>query len=234
MKKINNSNINDIIEVLSKCKLCKNMSNNQIIELLENGNNINTYKKGEFIFCEGDMPKNIFILLKGKVDIGKDTLSGRRIIITNIQDITDIFGEIYIFIEKKEYDVYAQAMEDSTVLAISNDVFSKNKKAKSEVDEILQYNLMCIFAAKAYLMKSKIKILGSSSVREKIVRFLFERQGEDGVVRGNLKREDMADYINVTRPSLSRELSNMQKDGIIKIEGNNIIIKDQKEFESYI
>ena len=74
MKKITNINVNALIDILSKCKLCKNMSDKQIRDLLENGNNVNTYKKGEFIFHEGDIPKSIFILLKGKIDIGKDTL----------------------------------------------------------------------------------------------------------------------------------------------------------------
>lgn len=226
--------IKDSIEILSRCKLFKNISKNQIEELLTKDNSIKAYKKDQFIFHEGDIPKKLFILINGKIDIAKDLSSGKRILITSIEMSGDIFGEIYVFIEKNEYDVYAQAAEDSTVFQISDNIFIKNAKAKSEAEEILQYNLMCIFASKAYFMKSKIKILGSSSIREKIVQYLFQRLNEEGNVKGNLNREYMADYLNVARPSLSRELSNMQKDGIIKIKGNNIIITDEEKFEEYL
>ena len=49
-----------------------------------------------------------------------------------------------------------------------------------------------------------------------------------------MPREEMADYLNVTRPSLSRELSNMVKDGIIRNEGRDIVIIDQDKLESYL
>lgn len=64
--------------------------------------------------------------------------------------------------------------------------------------------------------------------------FLTERQGKDGRVMGNLAREDMADYLNVSRPSLSRELGNMTREGILRIEGRNIVIVNQEELESYL
>ena len=44
----------------------------------------------------------------------------------------------------------------------------------------------------------------------------------------------MADYMNVTRPSLSRELSNMQKEGILSLHGRNIIIENEEKLESYL
>ena len=53
-------------------------------------------------------------------------------------------------------------------------------------------------------MNQKVKVLGCASIREKIVRYLFERKNTDGTIRGNLVREEMAEYMNVTRPSLSR------------------------------
>ena len=44
----------------------------------------------------------------------------------------------------------------------------------------------------------------------------------------------MADYLNVARPSLSRELGKMQQEGIISLERRQIQIKDQKRLEEYL
>ena len=44
----------------------------------------------------------------------------------------------------------------------------------------------------------------------------------------------MADYMNVARPSVSRELGNMQEEGILRIKGKHIMILDRERFESYL
>ena len=38
----------------------------------------------------------------------------------------------------------------------------------------------------------------------------------------------------MTRPSLSRELGNMEKEGIVKLEGRKIIIMSQEKLEEYL
>lgn len=169
------------------------------------------------------MPKSLFLLIQGKVTISQSTMSGRRILLTDITRSGDLFGEVYLFIGKEAYDMDAQAVEDSEVLEIAG-----------EIPKVLWQNMLEIFAKKAYLMNQKVKVLGCASIREKIVRYLFERKNQDGTIHGNLVREEMAEYMNVTRPSLSRELGCMQKEGILEIQGRNIRIADWEKFEMYL
>ena len=49
-----------------------------------------------------------------------------------------------------------------------------------------------------------------------------------------LSQEQLAEQLSVARPSLSRELGQMQRDGILDIHGNKISIVDLKAFESYL
>ena len=44
----------------------------------------------------------------------------------------------------------------------------------------------------------------------------------------------MADYLNITRPSLSRELGKMQEEGIIEFGRRQILVKDQEKLEYYL
>ena len=46
-----------------------------------------------------------------------------------------------------------------------------------------------------------------------------------------MKREQLADFLGVARPSLSRELMKMQGDGLIAVEKKYIIIKDEQALE---
>ena len=83
-------------------------------------------------------------------------------------------------------------------------------------------------------MNQKLRILGSGSLRERIVRFLVECQDSNGEIRMKLSREAMADYLNITRPSLSRELGKMQEEGIIEFGRRQILVKDQEKLEYYL
>lgn len=80
----------------------------------------------------------------------------------------------------------------------------------------------------------KVKMVSETSVRAKIVNYLVNRQLSDGSILLTETREEVADYLDITRPSLSRELSRMQKEGIIAIQGKKMWIMDEEVFASFI
>jgi CRP-like cAMP-binding protein len=49
-----------------------------------------------------------------------------------------------------------------------------------------------------------------------------------------MKRHELADYLNVSRPALSKEMSLMRSEDIIDFDGSTIKIKDIKSLERYI
>ncbi|HEX3077404.1 MAG TPA: Crp/Fnr family transcriptional regulator [Lachnospiraceae bacterium] len=224
----------NISDILLDSMLCSNMTVDQVNELLkESVSQIKTYSKNDFIFHEGDRPTKLYVLVEGKVSICKDTITGKRILIANIQNSGEFFGEVYLFIQKEEYDMYAFVAEDTTVLEISNQLFTK-EGVMSQVNYMVTQNLLRIFAEKAYMLSSKMKILGSGSIRQKIVRYLFEQQEADGTIHLGYTREELADYLHVTRPSLSREMGKMQDEGIIEVTGRNIIVLNEEAIEEYL
>ena len=93
---------------------------------------------------------------------------------------------------------------------------------------------MRIFAGKAYAMHTKLKVLASGTLREKIVRYLLPHIDESGCAALSVSREFIAADLAVSRPSLSRELSAMQREGILKAAGRKICITDMEKFESYL
>jgi len=226
------------IKILEKCGIFRGMSSEDRKQILRNtASKIQRYPKGSYIFQQEDFPRKLYILLEGSVEIAKETMSGKRVLIAQVNQPGEMFGEVYLFVEKEQYDMYAKTQENSVVLELSRNLFSdtsEKSEKHSELDHILQYNLLCIFAEKAYQLNGKLRVLGSGSLREKIVQFLSERQDVEGNIYGSFTREQMADYMNVARPSVSRELGNMQEEGILRIKGKYIIILDRERFESYL
>jgi CRP-like cAMP-binding protein len=224
-----------LIPVLKKSSLAAGMSDEEVAELLASAQvHLREYPKGQIVFHEGDMPKSLYILLAGEVHILKDTFSGRRIFLSEINEPGDMFGEVYEVL-KQPYDMYVETVTPVRLLEISSELFTLEAGGKLSRSALkIQRNLMRIFARKAYFMHNKIKVLASGSLREKIIRFLFiELQGKRELeLTGS--REFMAAYLAVTRPSLSRELSAMQREGILAVDGKCVKVLDMERFEEYL
>lgn len=223
------------LPLLKHCMLTKGMSDEEIRELLASSEvRLRHYGKGEIVFHEGETPHGLYILLAGSVNILKDTFSGRQIFISEIDEPGDMFGEVYEVL-RQPYDMYVETTKKTDLLEMSSELFSWNAGATVTHSALkVQRNLMRIFARKAYNMHNKIKVLASGSLREKIVRFLFQQLDADGTVELTASREYLAAYLAVTRPSLSRELSAMQRDGILRVDGKKIKVLDMERFEAYL
>ncbi len=94
--------------------------------------------------------------------------------------------------------------------------------------------MLSILAQKAYLLNQKVQMLSSGSLRQKIAKILLKNCRSDGKVLISMNREEMADFLNAARPSLSRELMKMQEEGLIKIYKKNFLITDKDELQNYL
>ncbi len=225
-----------IIQALSKSALCKEFTQDELLSLLEENNTeIKKYEKGSFVFEEGDVPDRLYVLIYGLVEVSKLTFSGKKILITTIENPGDMFAEVYMFMGESKYDMSAQTGEESLILSISSEFFENiSYNTNALAAEKIRKNLMSIFAMKAYNLSGKVRLLGCGSIREKISLYLIENQTPSGEIAKNPSREELADYLNVTRPSLSRELGNMEKEGIIRLDGRKIVIVSQEKLEEYL
>ena len=81
-------------------------------------------------------------------------------------------------------------------------------------------------------------ILSSFTLRQKIASYLLQRVRESGLKNESLnlifKREELADFIGTTRPSLSREMLLMQDDGIIELDKNTFKVIDLEKLQELI
>lgn len=233
MSKEENDNI---VQALEHSGLCREFTQDEILSLIEEKDtDIKRYEKGSFIFEEDDTPDKLYVLIEGYVEVSKMTFSGKKILITTIENPGDMFAEVYMFMGKGKYDMSAQAVEESVVLSVSCDFFENiSHNIKAGVSAKIRKNLMSIFAMKASNLSGKVRLLGCGSIREKIALYLIENQTASGQITKNPSREELSDYLNVTRPSLSRELGNMEKEGIIKLDGRKITIVSQDKLEEYL
>lgn len=224
----------DVAEVFRKCLLAENMKEEEAKAFLASSRvKLASFRKGDLVFCDGDMPQYLYVLLEGRVHIQKESFTGRHIFLSEIDEPGDVFGEVYLLMGRP-YDMYVEAAQDSKLLLISNEVFSLQDKEFSPAALLVQRNLLRVLARKAYFMHTKLKVLASGSLREKILRFIFWGMDSEGRIHLEYSRETWAYYLSVTRPSLSRELSALQAEGILLVQGRDIEVADRAAFEAYL
>lgn len=95
-------------------------------------------------------------------------------------------------------------------------------------------NMLKILAEKAFFLNNKVQLLSHGSLRQKIAKFLLEDIDESMYVKLNMNREEFADYLSVARPSLSRELNNMQKDGLIEVDRDIIRVLNYSNLLDFV
>ena len=187
---------------------------------------------GEYIFRQGETPQMIFLLQTGEVALVKDFASGKRNLLYSVES-GDVFGEAFLFSQINRYWYDAVAMKRSKVLGIPWKFFYGFCENACGHHRMITRNMLDILAARNFSMTKKLHILNSASLKEKLAIYLLENADEQGRVELSMNRENLADFLGVARPSLSRELMNMQKTGLIEVDRDVIRICDREALEYF-
>ena len=207
----------DYLHDLSKMKLFSGMKTNEIEKLLDCLQaKLVHYASGEFIIEEGDNIHTFGIMLSGHARSIKWDSSDRIIILTLLEKGSEI-GIMLAAQPEKESPVYVQAQEDVIVLQISYDLMFTNPVKVCLKYETFLRNYIAIVAEKGILLHERITCLTKTTVREKILTYLHDisHKQKSSVIQLPLNRNALSEYLNIERSALSRELSNMKKDGLI-------------------
>ena len=185
---------------------------------------------GTYIFEQGGLPTRLFLLLSGQVQICKDFTSGKRDVLYLVEP-GNVFGEIFLFGDRKKYWYDAVAVTDVSVLEMPWDFFYHFCSNACDHHKQLTQNMLEILSEDNFKITRKLHIISTSSLRERIAIWLIDSMNENSVVELRMNREQLADFLGVARPSLSRELMRMQKDGLIEVSRKTIRICDRDAVE---
>ena len=200
-------------------------------DVLRNNSTIQHFKRNELIYCEGDEPRDMMCLLKGKVKIFKEGVGGRSQIIRMIKPV-QYFGYRANFAQEN-YLTNASAFEASTVclipMTIVTDLLMGN--ANLAMFFIRQLSLDLGIADERTVNLTQKHIRGR--LAESLL-FLKDSYGleEDGATLSiYLSREDLANLSNMTTSNAIRTLSTFVAERIIAIDGRKIKLIDEDKLK---
>ncbi|SHF52908.1 cAMP-binding domain of CRP or a regulatory subunit of cAMP-dependent protein kinases [Bacteroides luti] len=200
-------------------------------EYLMSNFTIQSYKKNEVIYCEGEAPTHLMCLLSGKVKIYKDGVGGRSQIIRVIKPV-EYFGYRAHF-AKEDYLTAAAAFESSTICLIPMEIIMNLISQNTELAMffIRQLSIDLGIADERTVNLTQKHIRGR--LAESLI-FLKDSYGveEDGSTLSiYLSREDLANLSNMTTSNAIRTLSNFSNERLISIDGRKIKIIDEEKLK---
>lgn len=205
--------------------LFKNLTKEEIDSFIKENKGLRrSLKRGEEVFSQGEIPNYLFILEEGSVVVENISENGNRSIVNRFSKPGTVFGEVYLYLPERAYDYSCVCDVDSTILAIPKTalVMSGDNFKNSKVVN----NMLLILSEKAFYLNQKLLIQSGKTLREKLSRFFLSNSKESSLEL-EFNREELADFLGVTRPSISREIMNMKRDDLIDVVGNKVILNKE-------
>jgi CRP-like cAMP-binding protein len=186
-----------------------------LLKTLDAGNN--DYKKNEPILHAGSKPGVIGIVLSGSVTILSDDIWGNRTILSHIGK-GGLFAEAYALLEDVPMLVDVMANEGSSILMLNTKGILNSTKSQNSWDFKFLRNLLLISSKKNLNLSGRSFHTSPKTIRERVMSYLntLALQNDSTEFDIPFDRQQLADYLNLERSALSKELGKMKKEGIIE------------------
>ncbi len=187
-----------------------------------------TFSKGEELYAEGEAAEFFYRVVSGTVRICKVLNDGRRQI-----ESFHLAGDLFGLERGSEHRFAAEAVDDLVVVMYR----ARHLEGLLHDNPDLGGQLMSSVLASLDRARDHMVLLGRKSAREKIASFLLDLAGR--LTDGDrfelpMQRADIADHLGLTIETVSRTLTQMARDGLIKLAacGRSVILSDRDRLEA--
>ena len=187
------------------------------------------YKKGTVILSEGSIISDIGLVLSGSIQIEHIDIWGNKSIL-GVVSAGGVFAEAYACIPGEAMMIDVIANEDTEVLFVSvPKIFYPCADCKNQ-SRIIQ-NLVKIGAMKNLQFSRRMLHTSPKTIRGRLLSYFSHQVLMQGSrkIKIPFDRQQLADYLNLDRSALSKELGKMKKEGLIAYHKNEFEIKMEME-----
>lgn len=184
---------------------------------------LQTYKKGEYVFRQGQHINHITVLVEGNLHIIKDDYWGNRSILNTI-GTGELFGEAYLAPESGVLLNDVVATDDSSVIFFDLRKMLTTCSSACKFHTLVIQNLFFSISEKNRKLVIKLGNMSKRSTREKLISYLSEeaQRQNNGTFTIPFNRQQLADFLSVDRSAMSNELCKMRDEGLLTFEKTNL------------
>ena len=169
--------------------------------------------EGREICVEGEETETFYKVVSGVVRVCKFLNDGRRQI-----EAFHVAGEIFGLELGPERVLAAEAVTDCSLISYRR----RNVEQQAKSDQVISQQLFQHAMQGLARAQSHSLLLGRRGAAEKVAVFLLEwaaKAGKGDSLHLSMSRQDIADYLGLTIETVSRSMSQFERDGVIALSG---------------
>jgi CRP-like cAMP-binding protein len=215
-----------IVKVMFMPNKLKQTHSIEIKELLRFADRSFQSERGTYIFQEGMLAEELYIILSGKIQISKITSDGRELSL-RICGANDICGELTLFTDNPKYLLSAKVLEEGEIVAIKKDVIETEIFQNSA----LAFEFMKWMSDHFRKTQTKFRDLVLNGKRGALFSTLIRMTNSYGIEQKDgilidlpLTNQELANFCGTSRESTNRILNELKKDHMITVKKGKIIV----------
>ena len=185
------------------------------------------------VFSEGEPCAGLFVVESGSVRIFKSSAGGREQVLS-IEGPGGSIAELPVF-DGGNYPASVIAIDDTVLLFVSRQDFQALCLTHPQVS----LKVLKVVGGRLRRLVGIIEELSFTTVRHRLSAYLLRMAKKEGrkVARGveitlPTNNQELAAQIGTVRELVSRNLSRLQAEGLISIDGRTLVLRDMKALES--
>lgn len=193
------------------------------------------YSAGELIFAESEPCGGLYVVERGNIRIFKSSSGGREQVLS-IDGPGSSVAELPVF-DGGDYPASAVAVDDATLLFVRKEDFQALCMAHPEV----ALKVLRVVGARLRRLVGIIEELSFTTVRHRLAALLLRLAKVEGKpVAGGVEfllpanNQELASQIGTVRELVSRNLSRLQAEGLLKLEGRSVVLADVRALEAEV
>ena len=225
---------NKVGQPLTKASIFSSLTEGEL-EFIAKRTVVRRYSAGELVFGEDEQCTGLYVVESGHVRIFKSSPGGREQVLS-IDGPGSSIAELPVF-DGGAYPASAIAVEDATLLFVGKQDFQALCLAHPQVG----LKVLRVVGARLRRLVGIIEELSFSTVRRRLANYLIRlsrksgrRTAEGIVVSLPVNNQELAAQIGTVRELVSRNLSRLQAEGMVKIDGRDVTLCDLKALEQEI
>jgi CRP/FNR family transcriptional regulator len=226
--------LNKLGQTLAKVAIFSGLTESEI-EFLARRTVCRNYSAGELVFGEGEACAGLYVVESGHVRIFKSSSGGREQVLS-IDGPGSSIAELPVF-DGGTYPASAMAIEDATLLFVGKQDFQALCLAHPQVG----LKVLRVVGGRLRRLVGIIEELSFTTVRHRLASYLFrlsqksgKRTAEGAVVSLPVNNQELAAQIGTVRELVSRNLSRLQAEGLLKIDGREVTLRNLKALEEEV
>jgi CRP/FNR family transcriptional regulator, cyclic AMP receptor protein len=185
------------------------------------------YRKGDIVFNEGEAGDSLYIVLSGKLKVGRRAADGRQNLIA-VMGPSDMVGELSLF-DPGPRTATATAVTDTRLARLRKQALRPWLTHRPEIAE----QLLRVLARRLRRTNDALADLIFTDVPGRVAKNLLQMAGRFGTRDGgvlrvthDLTQEELAQLVGASRETVNKALADFASRGWLRLDGKSVIILD--------